>query len=77
MHLFQNTLSPDQTTHRQVHWTHIQIDGIQPYTKKTNDEAGSRKVVNALSTKDNPLRWSQNKDRNMYGFFNDAFTKHF
>jgi hypothetical protein len=31
----------DQTTHRQVHRTHIQIDGIRPHTKKINDEAGS------------------------------------
>jgi hypothetical protein len=32
----------DQTTHRQVHRAHIQIEGIRPQTpKKTNDEAGS------------------------------------
>jgi hypothetical protein len=32
-----------------------QIEGIQPQTpKKTNDEAGSWKVVNALGTKDDP-----------------------
>jgi hypothetical protein len=34
-------------------------------TEKTNDEASSGKVVNALSTKDNPLVWSYNNDRNM------------
>jgi hypothetical protein len=44
----------DQTTHRQVHRTHIHIDGIRPHTKKANDEANSGKVVNAPSTKDNP-----------------------
>jgi hypothetical protein len=37
--------------------------------------ACSGKVVNALSTKDNPLRMVTNYDRNMQGFFNDAFTK--
>jgi hypothetical protein len=32
----------DQTTHRQVHRAHIQIEGIRLQTpKKTNDEAGS------------------------------------
>jgi hypothetical protein len=32
----------DQTTHRQVHRAHIQIEGIRPQIpKKTNDEAGS------------------------------------
>jgi hypothetical protein len=44
----------DQTTHRRVHRTHIHIDDIRPHTKKANDEANSGKVVNALSTKDNP-----------------------
>jgi hypothetical protein len=34
--------------------THIHIDGIQPHTEKANDEASRGKVVNALSTKDNP-----------------------
>jgi hypothetical protein len=33
-----------------------QIDGIRPHTEKTNDEAGSRKVINALSTKDDPMK---------------------
>jgi hypothetical protein len=33
---------------------HIHTDRIRPHTKKTNDEAGSRKVVNALSKKDDP-----------------------
>jgi hypothetical protein len=27
----------DQTTHRQIHWTHIQIGGIRPHTEKTSD----------------------------------------
>jgi hypothetical protein len=44
----------DQTTYRQVHQTHIHIDGIRPHTEKANDEASSGKMVNALSTKDNP-----------------------
>jgi hypothetical protein len=44
----------DQTTHRQVHQTNIHIDGIRPHTKKANAEVNSGKVVNALSTKDNP-----------------------
>jgi hypothetical protein len=44
----------DQTIHRQVHRTHIHIDGIKPHTEKANEEASSGKVVNALSTKDNP-----------------------
>jgi hypothetical protein len=44
----------DQTTHRQVHRTHIHIDSIRPHNKKVNDEAKSGKVVKALSTKDNP-----------------------
>jgi hypothetical protein len=54
----------DQTNHRQVHRTHIHIDGIRPHTEKANDEASSRKVVNALSTKDDPWGWSYNNDRN-------------
>jgi hypothetical protein len=32
----------------------IHIDGIRPHTEKANEEASSRKVVNALSTKDDP-----------------------
>jgi hypothetical protein len=44
----------DQTTHRQLHRTHIHIAGIRPHTENANEEASSRKVVNALSTKDNP-----------------------
>jgi hypothetical protein len=34
------------------------IDGIRPHTEKTNDEAGSRRVVDALSTKNDHWRWS-------------------
>jgi hypothetical protein len=30
------------------------VDGIRPHTKKANDEAKSGKVVNALSTEDDP-----------------------
>jgi hypothetical protein len=33
---------------------HCIADSIQPHTEKANDEASSGKVVNALSTKDNP-----------------------
>jgi hypothetical protein len=46
----------DQTTHRQLQRTHIHIDGIRPHTEKINDEAGSRSVVDALSTKNDPLK---------------------
>jgi hypothetical protein len=45
----------DQTTHRQAHRAHIQAEGIRPQTpKKTNEEAGSHKVVNALGTENDP-----------------------
>jgi hypothetical protein len=65
----------DQTTHRQVHRTHIQIEGIRPHTKKTNDEAGSRKVVNAVSTKETPEDGHRIRTETCR-IFNDAFTKH-
>jgi hypothetical protein len=55
----------DQTTHRQQHRTHTNRWHTATYPKKTNDEAGSWKVVNALRTKDDRWRWSWNRDRNM------------
>jgi hypothetical protein len=33
---------------------YIYIDGIRPHTEKANDGGNCGKVVNALSTKDNP-----------------------
>jgi hypothetical protein len=43
-----------QPTDKYTGHTHTHTDGIQSHTEKANDEASSGKVVNAVSTKDNP-----------------------